>query len=226
MQGSKIVKNISFKKIIKLAFIIIFIMIVCSLVTIFIANKVVEKETSKKVYNSTKDIPHNKVGVVLGTAKYLANGYQNLYYIYRINAAVKLFEASKIDFLIVSGDNSTKNYNEPLAMKNDLVAKGIPEDKIYLDYAGFRTLDSVVRSKEIFGQKSITIISQKFHNQRAIYIAKQKNIKAVGFNAQDVNIYYYKYRVILREHLARVKMLIDLVIGKEPKFLGSKIDIK
>ncbi len=188
-------------------------------------DKLVEKSVSNKVFNSVKDIPHNKVGLFLGTGKFLSNGYVNLYYKYRIEAAVTLFNEGKIDFILVSGDNSRTNYDEPTTIKEDLIKRGIPTDKIYLDYAGFRTLDSVVRCKEIFQENSITIISQQFHNERAIYIAKQKGIKAVGFNAKDVNR-HYGFKTRLREKLARVKMFLDLTFGKKPKFLGDKIEIK
>ncbi|RKE02417.1 SanA/YdcF family protein [Marinifilum flexuosum] len=195
------------------------------LIGIYGSNKLVEKAAADKIYNSTTKIPHNKVGLFLGTAKYVSNGQINLYYKYRIDAAVALFKAGKIKFILVSGDNSTKEYDEPSTIKKDLISKGIPANKIYLDYAGFRTLDSVVRCKEIFGQNSITIISQQFHNERAIYIANCKDIHAIGFNAKDVSV-HYGFKTQLREKLARVKMVIDLVIGKEPKFLGDKIEIR
>ncbi|PXY01323.1 protein SanA [Marinifilum breve] len=195
------------------------------LIGIYGSNKLVEKAAADKIYDSTTKIPHNKVGLFLGTAKYVSNGQINLYYKYRIDAAVALFKAGKVKFILVSGDNSTKEYDEPSTIKEDLVSKGIPANKIYLDYAGFRTLDSVVRCKKIFGQNSITIISQQFHNERAIYIANNKDIHAIGFNAKDVSV-HYGFKTQLREKLARVKMVIDLVIGKQPKFLGEKIEIK
>ena len=198
---------------------------ILSLIGIFGADRLVEKSASDKVFNSTKEIPHNKVGLFLGTGKILTNGRINLYYKYRIEAAVKLFKAGKVDFILVSGDNSTKDYDEPSTIKEDLIKKGIPSSKLYLDYAGFRTLDSVVRCKEIFGQSSITVISQQFHNERAIYIAKRNDINAIGFNAKDVNV-HYGFKTRLRERFARVKMVLDLIIGKKPKFLGEKIEIK
>ncbi len=198
---------------------------ILSLIGIFGANRLVEKSASDKVFNSTKEIPHNKVGLFLGTGKILSNGRINLYYKYRIEAAVELFKAGKVDFILVSGDNSKKDYDEPSTIKEDLINKGIPSNKIYLDYAGFRTLDSVVRCKEIFGQNSITVISQQFHNERAIYIANRKDINAIGFNAKDVNV-NYGFKTRLRERFARVKMVLDLIIGKKPKFLGEKIEIK
>jgi len=195
------------------------------IIGIISCNLYVEFSTRDKTFNNTTDIPENKVGLLLGTSKYLSNGRINLYYQYRINAAVQLYQSGKITYILVSGDNGSKYYDEPTVFKEDLVAAGIPEDKIFLDYAGFRTLDSVVRSKEIFQQESITIISQQFHNERAIAIADAKGINAVGFNAKDVSG-RYGFKVRVRETLARVAMCIDLVFGTQPKFLGEKITIQ
>ncbi|MBV7270452.1 SanA/YdcF family protein [Winogradskyella luteola] len=176
--------------------------------------------TNGFVYDDISAIPKNKVGLLLGTGKYAASGNINLFYKYIVDAAVKLYKGGKIEYILVSGDNSRKDYDEPSDFKKDLIAKGIPEHKIFLDYAGFRTLDSVVRAKKVFGQTSVTFISQKFHNQRAIYIAHHYNIKAIGFNARDV------YKSHLREYLARSKASLDLVFNVKPKFLGEKIIIQ
>jgi SanA protein len=198
---------------------------IIAVVSIFTADYLVKSKTEGKIFTSTKDIPKNRVGLLLGTSKYVLSGNVNLYYRYRINAAVELFKAKKIDYILVSGDNGSKTYDEPTAIKDDLIKRGIPANKIFLDYAGFRTLDSVIRSREIFGQKSITVISQEFHNQRAIYIALSNDINAIGYNAKDVNR-NYGFKTRIREKLARVKMFIDIIIGKEPKFLGDKITIE
>lgn len=198
---------------------------IISLIGILGANSLVKKTSADKTYNSTIEIPYNKVGLILGTSKTLSSGRINLYYKYRIEAAVALFKAERVDFILVSGDNSRKTYDEPSMIKDDLIKEGIPANKIYLDYAGFRTLDSVVRCKEIFGQESITIISQQFHNERAIYIANHKGINAIGFNAKNVTA-NYGFKTQLRERFARVKMVLDLTFGKKPKFLGDKIGIK
>lgn len=194
------------------------------LVGIIMCNVYVEFATGGKTYNKVTEIPKNKVGLLLGTAKYLKDGNINLFYQYRINAAVQLYKSGKIEYILVSGDNGSKYYDEPTTFKEDLIAAGIPEYKIFLDYAGFRTLDSVVRSKEIFQQESITIISQQFHNERAIAIANAKGINAVGFNAKDVNG-NSGFKVKVREVFARVAMCMDLVFGTQPKFLGEKITI-
>jgi len=154
----------------------------------------------------------------------LTNHHVNLYYSYRIDAAEQLFKSGKIEYILISGDNSREEYDEPTDMKNDLIARGIPEEKIYLDYAGFRTLDSVVRANAIFGQEQFTVISQPFHNERAIFISEKKGFKTIGFNAKDVSS-RYGWKVQMREKLARVKMLLDIVVGKQPKFYGEKIEI-
>jgi len=193
------------------------------LILILLSDRVVINTTKNKIYTNISEIPVNKVGLLLGTAKYFG-GYENPYYRYRINAAIALYKAGKISVILVSGDNGNKHYDEPTDIKNDLIAGGVPASKIILDYAGFRTLDSVVRLKKIFGQNKVTIISQEFHNQRAIFIAINKNIDAIGYNAKDVKS-YNGLRIQLREKLARVKMFIDLLFGVKPKYLGEKIEI-
>ncbi len=188
-------------------------------------NYIVIRSTKNLTFDSVTTIPKNKVGLLLGTSKYLRNGYINLYYKYRVDATVRLYKAGKIAFVLISGDNGNTNYDEPSTFKEDLIKSGIPADKIFLDYAGFRTLDSVVRAEAIFGQSSFTIISQKFHNERAVFIAIQKGMRAVAYNAKDVSR-RYGIRVQLREYLARTKVFIDLLFGINPKFLGEKIEIK
>ena len=141
-----------------------------------------------------------------------------------LKAALQLFKSGKIKYLIISGDNGTEDYDEPTTFKKDLVAKGIPASRIFLDYAGFRTLDSVVRCKKIFGQEAITVISQQFHNERAIVLAKAHGMKAVGYNVKNVKG-NMGFKVKFRESLARVKLMVDLLIGKQPKFLGDPIVI-
>jgi SanA protein len=195
-------------------------------ILVILCNLQVNRKAEQYLYRDVQHIPHNKVGLLLGTSKKLSNGRSNLYFANRIQAAVDLYKAGKIDRIIISGDNSTHQYNEPQDMKDALLQHHIPDSVIYLDYAGFRTFDSVVRCKEIFGQHTITIISQKFHNARAIFIARQNNMVAVGFNAPDVN-QYAGFKTNIRELFARVKLFIDLfIIDQQPKFLGEQIEIK
>lgn len=147
-----------------------------------------------------------------------------MYFVYRIQAASELYFSGKVEYLVVSGDNRKDTYNEPEAMKKALVASGIPESAIYLDYAGFGTLDSVVRMHTIFGQESFTVVSQRFHNERALYLAKVNGLRAVGYNAKNVtNFFGIKTRI--RECFARVKMFMDIIVGKKPHFGGEPIII-
>ncbi len=196
-----------------------------AIVLINYSSRTIRISAESRLYDSTTDIPERHVGLVLGCARILGNGRPNLYFSFRIDAAAELYHSGKCSYLVVSGDNSHENYDEPSDMAEALMEKGVPESMIYKDYAGFRTLDSVVRCKEIFGQTSITIVSQPFHNSRAIYIAKQNGIDAIGFNARKVD----RYRAVktkIREELAKVKTVLDAkVLGTEPKFLGPAIEI-
>ena len=189
---------------------------------IYFCNQVVINSSDGRIYSSTGDIPQRKVGLVLGTSKESSFGGMNLYFKYRMEAAAALFLTGKVKHLIVSGDNSVKEYDECTDMKNALIALGVPDSCITLDYAGFRTLDSVVRCKEVFGQDSITIISQEFHNQRAVYLAENFGIDAIGYNAKEVNS-KYSMKTNIREYFAKVKAVLDVkVFGTDPKFLGKK----
>lgn len=207
----------------KLLYITLIIAIPC-VISLIVCNQTIKKHTAAQIYNEVITIPQNKVGLLLGTSPKLKNGNNNLYFDYRILAAVELYKAGKIKYILISGDNRREDYNEPEEMKKALMQKGIPEKFIYLDYAGFRTLDSVIRAKEVFGQNQLTIISQRFHNERAIYLAERNGINAIGYNAKDVNA-YAGLKTNIRELLARVKMFIDLAIDKQPHFLGEKIII-
>jgi len=135
-----------------------------------------------------------------------------------------LYDNEKIEYILVSWDNSTQQYNETDFMIRDLIATWIPEEKIYGDYAGFRTLDSIIRAREVFGQESYIIISQEFHLERALFLAKSKGIEAIWYVAKDVPVRRAP-RVWIRERLARVKMMIDIIFWVEPKFLGEAIVI-
>jgi len=194
----------------------------CFILAVIFSNALIINRSASYIYNDVSKIPENNVGLVLGTSSTLANGRGNLYFNYRIAAAAQLYHAGKVKHLIVSGDNHVKNYNEPEEMRLALIAKGVPDSCITLDFAGFRTLDSVVRCKKVFGQSRFTIISQKFHNQRALFIARNYGIDAVAFNAKAVDGAGNR-RTSVREPLARFKAVLDLYIfHKKPKFLGIR----
>lgn len=192
--------------------------------TVF-ANVAVEKTADGRIFDSPADAPRNHVALLLGTNPLNRLGGPNTYFTNRIRTAAELYHSGKIDYIIASGDNHTRKYDEPTAMKEALMAKGIPEDRIILDYAGFRTLDSVVRAKEVFGCDSLTIISQADHNARALYLAKANGIEAIAVSAPLRAGRRTRIRLALREWLARDKMMLDIWLGKKPHFLGEKIPI-
>lgn len=222
--GKKLTSKL--KVIVKYTLLTVIISVFLLFAIIVFANWKINHDTVSFVYDATDSIPSQKVGLILGTARYLNKRTPNLYFTYRIQAAKDLYEAGKIKAFIVSGDNAHKSYNEPRDMYNALVEEGIPREIIHFDYAGFRTLDSVVRMNKVFGQDSIIIISQEFHNQRAIYIAQHHGITAYGYNARDIELNRMSFKTKIREKFARVKVFLDILTGKEPKFLGEPINIE
>ena len=193
---------------------------------VIFCNRAVIKTAEDKMYDDVSAIPYNRVGVLLGTSPKGRSGKPNVFYIRRVEACVALYKAGKIDRILVSGDNSRTTYDEPTCIKEDLVMAGIPDSVIYLDYAGFRTYDSMVRAKEVFGLTSFTIISQPFHNERALYIATRKGLDVIAFNARDVQLRRWQIRMTVREWLARTKAVLDVYTHKQPHFLGELITIE
>ena len=185
----------------------------------------VKRAARGRTYADVNAIPHRHVGVVLGCMKMLSHNRPNLFFNNRIRAAAALFHAGKVDYLLVSGDNHRLGVDEPHDMREALAQAGVPTNRIVCDYAGFRTLDSVVRAREVFGQTEVTFISQRFHNQRAIFLAAHRGVDAIGFNAADVDA-CNSFRTNCHEQLARCKAVLDVyVLRKKPKFLGPKVTI-
>jgi SanA protein len=186
---------------------------------------IIEFSTEDRMYRQVEDTPYNKVGLVLGTARHQVGGGVNPYYQNRIDATIALYKAGKISYVLVSGDNGSVYYNEPNTIKKDLIEGGIPEKKIFLDYAGFRTLDSMIRARIVFGLDSVTVISQEFHAERALFIASKKDLYAIGYGAKDVKG-SRGMKVQLREYFARVKVFLDLIFNTQPRFYGKRIEIE
>ena len=199
---------------------LIVVVIVAGLISI---DTYISKQAESDLYSKIKKVPVKKAALLLGTAKYIARGKKNYFYTYRIRAATQLFKSGKVKAIVVSGDNSTKYYDETTRMQKDLIKAGIPSRYITLDYAGFRTLDSVVRAEAIFDLKDYIIVSQKFHLERALFIAKAKGQKVIGFMAKDIPGTAAAYRMKAREYLARAKAFLDVyILHTEPKFYGKK----
>lgn len=210
-----------FNKIIKIGL----VMSILFSIMVIACNLWINIQTRDRLYSNVSEIPAKKVALLLGTVKWIRKGQINRYFKYRIEAAVALYQAGKIQHIIASGDNRTRFYNEPREMRKSLIEQGIPPQAITLDYAGFRTLDSVVRCKEIFSQDDIIIISQPFHNKRALFISDFYGIKAIGFNAQSVP-FRIDMKTRVREYFARLKAVLDLyILRTQPKFLGEKVHL-
>ncbi|OIQ26624.1 ElyC/SanA/YdcF family protein [uncultured Vibrio sp.] len=202
-----------------LRYALIFLLVSISLLALI--DRWVSWKTSDTIISDSQLVERYDVAVVLGTSKYLGRTL-NEYYQHRIDAAIELFDQDKIDDFLLSGDNAHRSYNEPWTMKRDLLRAGVPEQNIYLDYAGFRTLDSVIRAKEIFESDDFLIITQRFHCERALFIAKHHNINAHCLAVSGPKN-HSGYKVRLREVFARAKAVLDLyVINTQPKFLGPK----
>lgn len=172
-----------------------------------------------ELYYDLGTVPSAQTALLLGTSKRLAGGADNPFFYYRIEAAVALYKAGKVRLILVSGDNSDEYYNEPADMHAELVARGIPAEAIILDYAGLRTLDSVVRAHTIFELNHFLIVSQRFHLERALFIARSKNITAYGFAARDPESVWMQARITGRELLARVATVLDCyVFNTQPRY--------
>ena len=193
------------KRAIKLTVVLVF----TGAMLVLASNWWVVRTTEEQIYFSIHELPANDVGLVLGTSKFVRTGKENLFFRYRMEATARLWKEGKIKYLILSGNNDSEYYNEPADMQRSLVRLGIPASVMTLDYAGYRTFDSVVRCKDVFNQEKITIISQNFHNARALYIGNHEGIDAVAFAAQDVPD-GYSLRTLIREYLARPYALLDV----------------
>ncbi len=199
------------------------VLLIGSVGSIVGANRICQNAAKDKIFRAVESVPQSDVGLVLGTGKLTQRGNPNLHFNQRIKAAANLYLAGKVRCLLVSGDNHIAGYDEPTDMRDALIAAGVPADKIICDYAGFRTLDSVVRAKIVFGLSRLTIVTEEFHCPRAVWIAQCHGLDAVAFAAPDVQSRRWTWRVKAREQLARVACALDLyVLHRSPKFSGPK----
>lgn len=176
--------------------------------------------TKNQIYFDIDKLPANDIGLVLGTSKFVMTGKENLFFRYRMEATARLWKEGKVKYLILSGNNDSEYYNEPVDMQRALIKLGVPASVMTLDYAGYRTFDSVVRCKDVFNQEKITIISQNFHNARALYIGNHEGIEAIAFAAQDVPD-GYSLRTLIREYLARPYAMLDVYVFRPQPETGN-----
>jgi SanA protein len=205
---------------------IIFWTISAGALFLVLCNVWVVATTSEKVYEAYDKLPDHRIALVLGTSHRTMTGGPNPYFEKRMETAAKLFKNSKVDHFILSGDNRSRYYNEPIEMRKALVKMGVPPTAITLDYAGLRTLDSIIRCKQIFGQDKITIITQPFHSYRALFISDYYDIDAVAMVAGEPD-FENSVKVRVREYFARTKAVLDLYVFRTPpRYLGQKEEVK
>lgn len=208
-------------RVIKRVFLFCLALFSCAFLGMFLIDTTISLQGSDRIFQNIDNLPKRDVALVLGTSKYIGRQL-NPFYQYRIDAAIKLHQLKKVNNFLLSGDNAHRSYNEPWTMKRDLLKAGIEDKNITLDYAGFRTLDSIVRAKEVFEANHFVIISQKFHCERALFIANHYDIDSVCLAVPSPEG-LANLRIRLREILARTKAVLDLyVLDMQPKFLGPK----
>lgn len=212
-------------KALKIIVVMMVLTITFILILLVLSDRAVERAGTSRSYDTLSYLPDTKAALVLGTSRYRPGGRTNLFFRYRLEAAKELLDAGKVEYLILSGDNQRLSYNEPVEMKKAMIDMGVDPQHLILDYAGFRTLDSVIRCKEVFGQEPFIVVSQRFHNSRALYIAGSYGIEAYAYNARDVQG-VSGLKVRMRESLARVKAVLDIrLLGTKPRYLGESVTL-
>ncbi len=198
----------------------IIVMFSLLIVVVFFNHYSIQKAAKNLIYSNIENVPHRKTAVLLGMEKKFKNGKINRFYINRIDATVKLYNAKKIDVIIVSRNQGNVVHD----VKKDLVRRGIPKNKIILDHAGLRTYDSMYRMYKVYGQKEFIVIAQHKQNERAIYIAKKNGLNAIAFNAGEYSG-YNSFRLNMIEKLERTRLFFEFLVNKKPKYSGEKVTI-
>jgi SanA protein len=167
-----------------------------------------------RTYNDVEGIPHREMGLLLGTNPLGRTGRPNQFFLRRIDATVDLYEAGKVDRIIISGARRGDAYDETAAMREELIKRGVPDSILTLDGEGFRTIASIKRAKEVFDADTLTIISQQFHNERALFMAQHNGMDAIAYNAANTTSRKWKIIMMGRECLSRVKAVFEVMGDK------------
>lgn len=190
------------------------------------ANHVVPAHSAGRIYSDIQVVPARVVALVLGANPSLPDGRRNRFFDFRMDTAAALWHAGKARILLVSGDNGTDHYDEVTHMRASLISRGVPASVIVRDHAGFRTLDSVVRCATVFGVHRPLIVSQRWHVERALYLADHRGVDAIGVAAADLD-QVDAPRTHIREYFARAKAVLDVeLLGTQPRFPGPPQPIR
>ena len=184
-------------------------------IVIAVCNILVVNNAKGRTFDNLSDVPTREIGLLLGTSPITPDGAHNYYFDNRMKAAADLYHAGKIRRILVSGGDYTMTEkhgcDEPTAMRDSLVAYGVPDTCIIEHWQGWRTINSIEAVKELYDFDNITIISQKYHNERALYQADHLGVTAIGYNAEPSPIRRNRIKNTIREYFARVKLFIDLM---------------
>ncbi|MGB3652693.1 MAG: ElyC/SanA/YdcF family protein [Rivularia sp. (in: cyanobacteria)] len=203
------------------------VLLLSAVATTLAINFYVKIVTSSRRYNNPNQIPSQRVAIVLGAGIY--NGQPSPMLADRISAAVELYKLGRVKKLLMSGDNSSEDYDEVTAMQRYAVKLGVPQKDITLDHAGFKTYESCYRAKEIFGVKQAVVVTQNFHLPRAVYLCSQLGVDTYGLGTPDWESYRQEtvMRYTFREYLSTIKALWQVYITRpKPTFLGPFEGIK
>lgn len=190
---------------------ILFITLTFFALLVLISNAYINHKAKAFLYSSAESLPVSKYGLVLGTNKYLAKGGTNRYFEERVRAASHLYAIGKISQIIISGHTESRYYDEPGQIKKELISSGVSPIDIIVDTTGDRTYLSILNLKASGITDSVTIISQKFHNQRAVFLAEEHGIKAFGFNIPD-KLSKTNYKTYLREVFAKTVAFLEVLL--------------
>lgn len=179
------------------------------LLPLIVANLLVMFVSGGQLYDDLEKLPDNAVALVLGCPPELVSGKDNFYFYSRIDAAARLYHSGKVKTFILSGSRDGVFYDEPKRMMQALIKRGIPVQHFLLDKQGDRTLHSVRRARDVYQVNKLIIVSQPFHNYRAVFLAKNEGLDAVAYNAEDLG-WLVGGRVRIREYFARLRAVVDV----------------
>jgi SanA protein len=188
------------------------------------AERRLEAKSDPYMNSDPARVPPADVALVLGAAPIGPEGGPNRYFENRLDAAALLWRAGRAKYLLVSGDNRRPDYDEPTAMRTGLIARGVPAEAIYRDFAGVRTHDSVVRARSVFGQSRLIIVTQRFHAARAVFLAREDGIEAWALEARDVDRPYSIFTT-LRRYPSALRAYYDVWFDTPPRHAGVPIRI-
>jgi SanA protein len=188
------------------------------------AQRRLEALAAPRIFDDPARLPDVDVALVLGTAPHGPEGGPNSYLERRLDAAAALWRGGKVKYLLASGDRRGEAYDEPTAMRAGLIARGVPAEAIYCDFAGVRTLDSIIRAHELFGQNRLIVVSQHFHVARALFLARDEGVEAWGLAARDIGR-PYSLLTVLRRYPSALRAYYDVWFDTPPRHGGKPVRI-